>query len=299
MRLDPRALRLFLAVCREGTISGAARALHLSQPSVSVAISQLERGLGTQLFERDRQGIQLLPAGQALLKSAEAMENLLDAAHQEVQLLNQNISGPLVIGGTPGALATLIPKVLQNFTNVHPRLDLRILERPEARLHDLLRSFHLDLAVSTAEMSECPDDLNELAILGDPFSLMVGRENGHLPNKISLADLAHSKWVLPDAVGGFRRQIDAMFINAQVSMPTNVIRSDSLLTTKAIVKNTDYITILPNEVAATELATGTLRGIRIREASFPRRVGILWLKERSPSYLVQSFIEHSRQVANV
>jgi molybdate transport repressor ModE-like protein len=54
--IDPRALRTFLAICQQGTISGAARKLNISQPSVSVAIAQLERAVDASLFTRSRTG---------------------------------------------------------------------------------------------------------------------------------------------------------------------------------------------------------------------------------------------------
>ena len=57
MRLDPRMLRQFLAVCREGTISGAAKAEHVSQPSISMAMNQLERVLEVKLFQRSSKGM--------------------------------------------------------------------------------------------------------------------------------------------------------------------------------------------------------------------------------------------------
>ncbi|GAB1265285.1 LysR family transcriptional regulator [Aurantivibrio infirmus] len=297
MRIDPRGLRLFLAVCREGTISGGARAEHLSQPSVSVAISQLESALEAKLFDRFRQGIQLTPAGEALFKRAEAIENLMDTAHREVKLLGENITGPLVLGGTPGALATLVPQVINNFTKSFPRFELRILERPEPELHRLLRSYEIDIAVLTAGMKESPRDMKELAVMSDTFAIIAGRSNDHLPNEISLVDLEDAKWVLPDAVGGFRRQVDALFVSAKAPMPQDVIRCDSLLTTKSIVRHTEYITVLPKQVAMPELESGSLRAIRIREATFQRKVGLIWLKERNFSHLAQAFIEHAKTVS--
>lgn len=294
MRIDPRGLRLFLAVCREGTISGAARAQHLSQPSVSAAISQLERALDVKLFGRFRKGIQLTPAGEALQRRAQAIDNLMDTAVREVQLLESSVAGPLVIGGTPGALATLIPKVLDSFSQEFPHFELRILERPDFELQNMLRNYEIDLAVVTAGMKENPPDMKELAVMSDEFAIVAGHRNDHLPNEISLPDLENARWVLPDAVGGFRRQLDALFVSASAPLPRNVIRSDSLLTTKSIVRNSDYVTILPLEVGMPELASGELRAIRIREANFPRQVGLLWLKERQFSGLTQAFVEHAK-----
>ena len=75
--IDPRAIRTFLAVCRANSISGGARALNISQPSVSNAIAQLEQSLGASLFERSRSGIALTPEGEALLHRAEAIDSLM------------------------------------------------------------------------------------------------------------------------------------------------------------------------------------------------------------------------------
>jgi DNA-binding transcriptional LysR family regulator len=91
---------------------------------------------------------------------------------------------------------------------------------------------------------------------------------------VSLRDVAALPWVLPEAQGAFRRQVDALFIAAQTPVPANVVRCDSLLTTKAIVRLSDRITILPRQVAASELSIGVLRGIEIREAAFQRSIGV-------------------------
>ncbi len=294
MTLDSRAVQYFLEVCRAGSISQAARVLNLSQPSVSVAVSRLERVLGSQLFERHRSGIRLTSAGQALRRRAEAMENLLQGAGREIHLLRADISGPLVIGGTPGALATVIPRTVGSLRKRFPRVELRILERPDSDLRTLLQSQTIDLAVVTLGMDATPDEFCELQVLQDPFALIVGRANGHRPDKVSLWDLEDAGWVLPDAVGGFRRHVDALFVSSNTPVPRNVIRCDSLLTTKAIVRDTDYVTILPREVVGTELAIGELRALQIEGADFERKVGFLWLREHPLDALATAFLEHAR-----
>ncbi|WP_296049151.1 LysR family transcriptional regulator [uncultured Alteromonas sp.] len=299
MRIDPRALRLFLAVCREGTISGAARAEHLSQPSVSVAISQLERVLATKLFTRNRQGIELTAAGLALKTKSQAIESLLVSAKEEIDLLAKDIGGPLTIGGTPGALASVIGKVIPDFSNRFPKFKLRILERADTVTQEMLRNYEIDLAVVTAGMREVTDEFTEKPVLSDPFSIIVGTANADMPDTMNLKQLKNKPWVLPDAVGGFRRQIDALFINSSASIPANVILSDSILTTKSIIKNSDYITILPLEVVKTEIENGSLRSIQIEGVSFQRKVGLLWLAERQLSTIAEAFIAHTTAALDV
>jgi DNA-binding transcriptional LysR family regulator len=297
MQIDPRALRTFLAVCREGSISGAARHLNIAQPSVSVAMAQLERAVRATLFERSRTGIHLTRAGIAMRRRAEALETLLHSTAREIDLLDKEVAGPLTVGGTPGALASVLPRTIDRMRAAFPRFELRVIERTDAALLDLLRSERIDLAIVTTGMDTVPPDIAEETLLSDPFDLIVGPENAHLPASVRLGDLAEARWVLPEAVGGFRRQIDAVFIAAQVATPANLIRCDSLLTTKAIVRATDYVTILPREVAVAELSIGVLRAIRIAELDFVRQVGTRRLKERPSSPILDAFMALSRQAA--
>lgn len=296
MELDPRALRTFLAVCRERSISAAARRLHISQPSVSVSITQLERVLGTSLFSRARSGITLTAAGMGLMRRAEALENLLQGAKKEVALAHRGLEGPLVIGGTPGALASLIPKAVGVLRDSQRRFELQILERPDHVLVDLLRAEQIELAIVTTGLEAVPADISEENLLRDPFDLIVGRRNDELPARVALADLVDRHWVLPEAVGAFRRQVDALFIATGASTPLDVIRCDSLLTTKAIVRNTDYMTVLPRQVAAAELSIGVLRAIEIDRSDMLRTVGVRRLAERKLAPLAEAFLETLRSV---
>ena len=299
MAIDPRHLRTYLEVCRGNSISEAARRLNISQPSVSVAIAQLEHAVGARLFERGRGGIQLTPTGTALRRRAEALENLLAVAQKEARLIEAGVAGPLVIGGTPGALASLVPKAVALFKAEWPRFDLEVLERPDRTLVELLRGEQIDLALVTTGAEAMADDMVEEAILRDPFALIVGRENAGLPARISLRDVSDCPWVLPQAQGAFRRQVDALFVAADTPTPANLIRCDSLLTTKAIVGDTDYITILPRQVVAAELSIGSLRAIEIADADFIRSVGVRRLTGRQLPLTANAFLSALKRAHGV
>lgn len=271
--LDPRALKTFLAVCRENSISGAARVLNISQPSVSVAIGQLEHQLGATLFERTRTGIRLTHPGAVLLRRAEAMEGLLREAQTEVALARDNIHGPLRIGGTPGALVSLVPDAVNRLEQAGVRFALHILDRPDSVLMELLDKREIEIAFVTTGLEPPPEGIEERSFARDPFDLIVGRQSEHLPASMSLREARELRWVLPDAAGAFRRQVDAVFLAADVPTPRDVIRCDSLLTTKAIVRGGRHVTILPRRVAAAELSVGVLRAVRLTDVTIVRKVG--------------------------
>lgn len=296
LRIDPRAVATFWKVCETGSISGAARALNLSQPSVSNTVALLEQRLGVTLFARSRSGIILTREGEALRDRAEAMVRLLESAAVEVDHAARNIAGPLRIGGTPGALVSLLPETVAKLEERVGAFALSVIERPDPQLADLLRKGSIDLAFITTEIEACPDDLTEITFARDPFALIVGHAHGGLGERISLRDVANMAWVLPEAQGAFRRQVDALFLAAGVQVPQNVIRCDSLLTTKAIISHSDRITILPRTVVGAELTIGTLRAIAIAEATFERSVGVRYLAERGLPPLGRAMIEVLKEV---
>lgn len=288
--IDPRAIRTYLAVCREKSISGAARALNISQPSVSVAISQLEHQLGATLFERGRTGIRLTPAGEALRRRAEAMDGLLRDAKTEVALAQDGVLGPLRVGGTPGALVSLVPEAIARLEQDGSRFALSVIERPDAALLELLRRREIELAFVTTGIEAPPADIEERSYTRDPFDLLVGRQNEHLPAEMSLREARDLRWVLPEAAGAFRRQVDALFLAADVPAPVDAVRCDSLLTTKAIVRASRHVTILPRRVAAAELSIGVIRAITLIDAKFKRTIGVRMLKLARRSVLAEKLL---------
>jgi len=289
--IDPRALRTFGAVCAAGSISAAARALNISQPSVSNTIATLEQRLGVQLFERGRSGIQLTAEGRLLRRRAEALDVLLAQAAREIDHSRDGISGPLNVGGTPGALVTLLPRAVEQIERAIGPFALNVVERPDRDLIDMLRRGAIELAFVTTEIETPPPDIAERTFARDPFALIVGARNSHLAESASLQTLPGDQWVLPEAQGAFRRQVDALFIAASVPVPRDVIRCDSLLVTKAIVATTARITVLPREVVAAEVAAGTLRAIEIEEAQFARSLGVRHLREGTLSPLAQVLLD--------
>lgn len=283
--IDPRAIRTFLAVVHGNSISGGARLLNISQPSVSNAIAQLEQALDVSLFERSRSGIVLTPEGEALLRRAESIDSLLRDAEAEVKLASAGVAGPLRVGGTPGALVSLLPDAVRRLEEQIGQFALHVVERPDHDLAAMLHRGEIELAFVTTGIEEPPEGIEEQTFSRDPFALIVGRQNDHLPARVSLRDMKAMRWVLPEARGAFRRQIDALFMAADVPAPQDIIRCDSLLTTKALVRGSRRVTILPMQVASAELTIGVLRAIAIEEAQFPRAIGVRRLTGRRLSRL--------------
>lgn len=121
--MELRVLQYFLAVTREQSISGAAEALHLSQPTLSRQIKDMEDELGKQLFIRGKRNITLTEEGMILRKRAEEILELVKKAEDEISLSEEHVAGDITIGAgeTDGVrfLTKAAQEVQKSFPLVH------------------------------------------------------------------------------------------------------------------------------------------------------------------------------------
>jgi len=143
-----RQLAHFVAVAETGTISGAAEKLFMSQSAVSASVAELERALGADLCVRRRaQGVSLTPMGRVVLEHArsllaDASELAFLARGREAELV-----GPLVVGCFVTLAPTVLPRLLQEFEAMHPRVTIDFVEGDLDRLQAGLLGGEMDLAV--------------------------------------------------------------------------------------------------------------------------------------------------------
>jgi DNA-binding transcriptional LysR family regulator len=146
--LSLRQLAHFVAVAEEGTISGAAERLYMSQSALSGSITELERALGADLLVRRRaQGVSITPLGVMILDRAKRL--LADAA--ELAYLargdGHDLVGPLVVGCFVTLAPTVLPKLLTEFEQLYPRVTLDFAEGSQDHLREALRAGEIDAAV--------------------------------------------------------------------------------------------------------------------------------------------------------
>lgn len=124
--MDIKVLQYFLAVAREGSISGAAEQLHMTQPPLSRMLKDLEYELGKTLFIRGNRNITLTDEGLILRKRAEEMLDLLEKTKAEISTSNNALSGNIYIGGGQTDGMHLIAKILKNLQDKHPQVQYHL-----------------------------------------------------------------------------------------------------------------------------------------------------------------------------
>ena len=118
--MEIRVLKYFLTVVREGGINRAAEALHITQPTLSRQLSQLEEEVGVQLFHRGSRKITLTDEGMLLRRRAEEILSLVDRTEKELAWPEELIEGRIVIGCGELAAMQVLPEIIASFHQQYP-----------------------------------------------------------------------------------------------------------------------------------------------------------------------------------
>ncbi len=120
-------VRIFLAAARSGTIGGAARALHLSHPTIGRRLRSLEQATGQMLFQRTADGLVLTEEGAAVLSLAEQMEEGALAMERRLAGQEQKLQGSLRISSADWFGAYVLPPIIADYARAYPHVDVEIL----------------------------------------------------------------------------------------------------------------------------------------------------------------------------
>jgi DNA-binding transcriptional LysR family regulator len=146
--IDTRQLEMFQQVIDAGSFSGAARALHCSQPAISQQMRALERVMGGPLFLRVGRTLQLTDAGKVLARHAAGILGDLAVAHRQVQAVSALDLGTVRLCAFPSANATLVPPAAAKLRTVSPRMRLELSEAEPPESFALLRRAECDIVIA-------------------------------------------------------------------------------------------------------------------------------------------------------
>lgn len=145
--MEIRQLRYFAAVVEEGTVTGAARRLNMTQPPLTAQLHNLEQELGCQLFTHEGRRLRLTEAGRTLYDRACSILGLCDAAIAEMGDFHTGTAGTLRLGVVSSVQGTLFPKWLKQFAVRYPQVQYDLHSANTYKLLELLQSGGLDLAI--------------------------------------------------------------------------------------------------------------------------------------------------------
>ena len=257
-------LRDFVAVARAGSIHQAARNLGLSQPALTKSIHQLEKELGTPLFERTAQGAMLNAFGKRFLRRAEVAANELSRGQDELAQLLGGQSGrvSLALSATPSLL--FLPAALTAFRRSYPTVHVRIVEGILPVMLPELRDSQLDFVMAPkpdkpigAEFSVSPLFVHRRVV--------VGRRDHPLHHARSLAELKDAEWISTSAAGPRSTELDEVFRARGLPAPKANVQCESLMALVSLLANTDHLALLPEQWLSATVTSQLLSKLEVNE----------------------------------
>lgn len=269
-----RQLRYLVALADTLHFGRAAAACHVSQPSLSAQIQQLEDALGTGLVERTKHRVLLTPAGEDAVRRARDILARLDDLSQAVRAAGRPLSGVLRLGVIPTVGPYLLPRVLPTLRGAYPELKLYLREDLTERLLDRLRGGDLDAALLALPLAE--SWLDQAEVYDEPF--LVALPPGHrLAAKAALteSDLRGESLLLLEDGHCFRDQ--ALHVcHLAGAAESDGFAATSLATLMEMVAGGLGLTLVP-ALAAPAPGQGT--GVSIRPFAAPqpsRTMALVW-----------------------
>ena len=140
-------LRYFKTIAEHGSMTAAARALNVSQPTITVAVKNLERELGTTLLLRNRDGVTLTETGQELVRHATEVFEVLARAERTIHGLQHEEAGRFVIGCHESLGAYFLPEMMARFLDEAPAIEVSLRNATSASVRDAVIARSVDFGI--------------------------------------------------------------------------------------------------------------------------------------------------------
>ncbi len=175
--MDQRKIQYFFSVIEHGNLSGAARALRVSQPTLSRQIQAIEEQFQTPLFVRGGRGMMLTEAGRQLHEGLQSIERQMRMLKSDVAAVTLEPSGEVAFGIPPSPRGLIAVPLVKSFNAAYPRIVIRIVEETSGQLRDQVANGMLDVAITNT--NEPSHDIASRQ-LGRERMLLVGPTSAKL-----------------------------------------------------------------------------------------------------------------------
>lgn len=267
------ALRDFIAVAERGSLRAAARALGNTQPAISRNIRELEKELGTTLFERYATGVRLTPMGQVFLHRANHVRNELRLAKEELDQLRGSTQGRLTVALSSVPHIAWLPQVLRPFRQRYPDVVMDIIDAVFPTVEGDLLDGRLDCYIGPMPVELNPQLVREKFF--DNSRVIVGRRGHPLADAKSLAELVSAEWITTSITHRAEEEIGPLFAQYGLPAPRLVMQAHSALTFLVAMASSDLLMLLPRQWIQSPLLSGAVQRICVVEDLPAPQVGLV------------------------
>jgi LysR family nitrogen assimilation transcriptional regulator len=289
--MDIRQIQYFVALYEEGSITKAARRMHVVQPAISQQIKRLEMNAGVQLFDRDAHGTVPTPLAHQFY---ERCINVLTEVERARAVLSEAVdrpSGKLSVGAQASYNQFVIPRALESFHESYPAIELSARDGYRSDLIEWLNQGEIDFALLSTTQDLLA--LRTQAVSREDL-MVIGHRDTLVDRTMMLgADVSEYRLVLPSRHKSMRNLIDAQFgLHELVLRPEMEI--DSMQSLLLLTSRPGWISIVPRTTLPDDHAGGIIKGVPLDKPTIHRNVVVAWSPQKAPNEFMEAFVKTVR-----
>ncbi|OXM86469.1 LysR family transcriptional regulator [Paenibacillus rigui] len=290
--MDIRHLQYVLELARTNSFTKAAEALHITQPTLSKMIKNLEEELGIELFLRIGKRVELSEEGRAILGKAQDIVNSFHDLEREIHDLTHLQKGSIRIGLPPMAGSSFFPKVMQRFRDKYPGVTIHMVEDGSLKIEAEVASGHLDMGVvllpTDAELFET------YTIIKEQLKLVVHPSHPFADRKeVPLAELAEETFILFSEDFALHDRIITECVRAGFR-PQVLYKSSQWDFIGEMVAANLGIALLPEPICRV-LNPARVRILPLVHPTLPWHLAMIWRKQMYLSFAAREWIRLTQE----
>ena len=291
-------VRALIAVVDGGSFSQGARLIAVAEPSLHRAARDCERLVGRPLFSRSPLGIEPTRVARELARRLKVAIREVEQAGEEIGALEGRVAARVAIACLPLARTLILPRAVGALLAVYPNATIEITDGPYDTLLSDLRSGTVDVLIGALREPSPAKDVEQRELFDDPFAVVARKDHpivarGPLAPADMAAALASYDWVVPRQGTPIRRVFEQMFDRMPgdpVHRPRVQIETSSLVVTRAVLAESDRLTLLSRRQIAFEERYGLLGVVPFELPEASRPIGLTTRIGWLPSPIHQTFL---------
>lgn len=289
-----RHLKIFITVYQKESITKAADELHMTQPTVTRAIQELEEHYSRQLFERIHRRLYVTEAGKRLYHQAVHIVSSIE--HLETDMTGWDEAGVVRIGAGTTLGCILLPHVLSEFQERHPRLTIRSIVTDKTRLQEMLMHNELDFAL----IEGAPDhpSLEKISLGKDRMVLVLPKDHPlSTKNEITIKDLAGQPVIVSEVGSASRNFLEHLFSIHGMTL-TPVMESGSMPAILQAVHAGIGISLIPQKILSLYSKKDAVTERTLSYEVLKRECHLVWHEGKYITRSYREFIELVKECAS-
>lgn len=291
-RITPQQLRAFEATARLTSVTRAAQALHVSQPTVSVQLREVSAALGEPLFETVGRQLRLTQSGELLQQTIGDLTSCWQLLESRLAEVHGLVRGRLRVAAVTTA-EYFVPDLLGPFAAAHPGVDIELAIENRDRVVERLSRSQDDLTVMMLPPQDLP--LEVLPFMDNPLVVIAASSHPLASRRLTLARLAAERWLMREPGSGTRMAAEQHF--AKVGFVPHVAMS---LGSNEAIKHAVAAGLglaVVSRLAAADIGTTSAKLVQLQVRGFPLRRSwlVVWRRDQPQSVAAKRFISYLQE----